>query len=92
MTGVGVVELNVGYIVNKKQKKRSTGTNKWAIKSVRNSVTLNPWPPERKRREMSQEGEDLSAAKPERDRLRGTLWGRYNQARRKGVKRERPVR
>ena len=40
---------------------------------------------------MSQEGEDLSTAKPERGRLRGTLGGRYNQARRKGVKRERPV-
>ena len=32
---------------------------------------------------MSQEREDLSAAKPERGRLRGTLEGRYNQARRK---------
>ena len=30
-------------------------------------------PPERKRRKMSLEGEDLSAAKPERGRLRGTL-------------------
>ena len=28
---------------------------------------------------------------PERGRLRGTLGGRYNQARRKGFKRERPV-
>ena len=45
----------------------------------------------RKRRKMSQEREDLSAAKPERGRLRGTLWGRYNQARKKGFKRERPV-
>ena len=34
---------------------------------------------------MSQEREDLSAAKPERGRLRGTLEGRYNQARRKEV-------
>ena len=33
--------------------------------------------------------QDLSAAKPERGRLRGTLEGRYNQARRK--ERERPV-
>ena len=39
---------------------------------------------------MSQEGEDLSAAKPERGRLRGTLGGRYNQAR-TGLKREQPV-
>ena len=36
-----------------------------------------------KERRMSQEREDLSAAKPERGRLRGTLGGRYNQARRK---------
>ena len=34
---------------------------------------------------MSQEREDMSAAKPERGRLRGTLGGRYNQARRKEV-------
>ena len=40
---------------------------------------------------MSQAEEDLSAAKPERGRQRGTLGGRYNQERRKGVKRERPV-
>ena len=45
--------------------------------------------PERKRTKVSQEREDLSAAKPERGRLRGTLEGRYNQARRK--ERERPV-
>ena len=32
---------------------------------------------------MSQEREDLSAAKPERGRLRGTLGGRYNQTRKK---------
>ena len=48
-------------------------------------------PPERKRRKVNQDGEDLSAAKPERGRLRGTLGGRYNQARRTEVKRERPV-
>ena len=42
-------------------------------------------PPERKRRKVSQEREDLSAAKPERGRLRGTLGGRYNQARRKEI-------
>ena len=41
---------------------------------------------------MIQEEEDLSAAKPERGRLRGTIGGRYSEARRKGVKRERPVR
>ena len=40
---------------------------------------------------MNQEGKDLLAAKPERGRLRGTLGGRYSQARRKGVKRERSV-
>ena len=40
---------------------------------------------------MSQEGEDLSGAKPERGRLRVTLGGRDSQARRKGVTRERQV-
>ena len=40
---------------------------------------------------MSQEGEHLSAAKPERGRLRGTLGGKYNQARRQAVQWERPV-
>ena len=39
----------------------------------------------RKRRKMSQEREDLSAAKPQRGQLRGTLEVRYNQARRKEV-------
>ena len=33
----------------------------------------------------------LVSYKAEQGRLRGTLGGRYNQARRKGVKRERPV-
>ena len=36
-----------------------------------------------KKRKMSQEREDLS--QPQRGRLRGTLEGRYNQARRKEV-------
>ena len=40
-------------------------------------------------RKMRREREGLSAAKPERGQLGGTLGGRYNQARRKGVKRER---
>ena len=66
-----------------------------AAKLVRRSVTLDAWgiyaAGKKKRRTMSQEGEDLSAAKPERVRLLGTLGGRYYQARRKGVKRERPV-
>ena len=45
----------------------------------------------KKEKKMNQGGKDLLAAKPERGRLRGTLGGRYSQARRKGVKRERPV-
>ena len=48
-------------------------------------------PPEKKEKTIHQEGEDLLDAKPERGRLRGTLGGRYSQARRTGVKRERPV-
>ena len=56
---------------------------------------MDPWgidaAGKKRRRKMSQEGEGLSPAKPERGRLRGTLGGRHNQARRKGVKRERPV-
>ena len=48
-------------------------------------------PPERKRRIKSQEVEDVSAAKAERGRQRETLGGRYNQAKRHGVKRKRPV-
>ena len=64
-----------------------------ATKQVRRSVTLDPWGmyaagKKEKRNELR--GEDLSAAKPERGRLRGTPGGRYNQAR-KGVERERPV-
>ena len=79
---------NVMYIENKNKEKWSTGTNLWAVKPVRKSVTLNPWgmyAAGRKRRKMSQEREDLSAAKPVRGRLRGTLGGRYNQTRRKEV-------
>ena len=34
---------NVRYIENKNKKKWSTGTNLWAVKPVRKSVTLNPW-------------------------------------------------
>ena len=81
-----------------KTKKRSTGTNLWAVQPLRKSVTFNPWgmyaagrKRRKKRKKMSQEREDLSAAKLERGRLRGTLAGRCNQARRKGVKREGPV-
>ena len=33
----------VRYIENKEQKKQSTGTNLWAVKPVRKSITLNPW-------------------------------------------------
>ena len=36
------------------------------------------------KKNMSPEREDLSAAKPERGRLRGTLGDRFHQARRKG--------
>ena len=39
---------------------------------------------------MNREGEDMSVAKPEWGRLRATLGGRYSQARKNGVKRERP--
>ena len=39
----------------------------------------------KRKKKMSHDGEDLSAAKPERGRLRGTLGGRYNQTRRKEV-------
>ena len=88
------LNLTSGISETKTNKKWSTGTNLWAVKPVRKSVTLNPWgmyAAGRKRRKMRQEREDLSAAKPERGRLRGTLGGRCNQARRKGVKRERPV-
>lgn len=34
---------NVRYIENKNKEKWSTGTNLWAVKPVRKSVTLNPW-------------------------------------------------
>ena len=90
MTGVGVVEpLFQVYQKQSKEKIRSTGTNLWAVKPVRKSVTLNPWgmyaAGRKGRKKMSHDGEDLSAAKPERGRLRGTLGGRYNQTRRKEV-------
>ena len=34
---------NVRYIENKNKEKWSTGTNLWAVKPVRKSVTLNAW-------------------------------------------------
>ena len=37
-------------------------------------------PPERMRIKMSQEEEDLSAAKPERGRLRGDPWGQVQSS------------
>ena len=89
MTGVGVVEpLFQVYQKQSKEKIRSTGTNLWAVKPVRKSVTLNPWgmyAAGRNSIKMSQEREDLPATKLERGRLRGTLGGRYNHARRKEV-------
>ena len=54
---------NVMYIENKNKEKWSTGTNLWAVKPVRKSVTLNPgacMPLERKIRKTSHDGEDLS--------------------------------
>ena len=85
---------NVMYIENKNKEKWSTGTNLWTVNPVRKSVTLNPgacMQLERKRRETSHDGEDLSAAKPERGRLRGTLGGRTTKQDEKRFKRERPV-
>ena len=43
MTGVGVVEPYRRVYRKQITKKRSTGTNLWAVKPVRKSVTLNPW-------------------------------------------------
>ena len=48
-------------------------------------------PPERKRRKMSQEREDLSAAKPERVDYGGPLGAGTIKREEKRFKRERPV-
>ena len=52
---------NVRYIENKNKEKWSTGTNLWAVRPVRKSVTLNPWglyAAGRKTTKMSQSGVD----------------------------------
>ena len=41
-------------------------------------------PPERKRRKMNKEGEDLSAAKPERGSITGDFWGQVQSSNKKG--------
>ena len=87
---------NVRYIENKNKEavNRNQPVGCTAITEVGNVQPLGHvcrWKKKKKKKKMSHEGEDLSAAKPERGRLRGTLGGRYNQARRKEVNRERPV-
>ena len=45
-------------------------------------------PPERKRRKMNKEGEDLSAAKPERGSITGDLSGQVQSRNKKGSQTE----
>ena len=57
-------------------------------------MTLNTWgmyAAGKKEKKMSHDGEDLSAAKPERGRLRGTLGAGTIKQEEKRFKRERPV-
>ena len=94
MTGGGVVEpYRHGYRKQNISNERSTGTNLWAVKPVRKSVTLSLWgmyAAGKKEKGNEPRGGRHVGCKARMGSTTGDPWGQVQSSKKNGVKRERP--